>query len=202
MYQETEKFEKYGKLFVPLVAGVFLLPFVFALIVEIFSEKFSISSFLFVVVALMIVIVVPIMAMVLGNGFVITSLVEHTAKKVGELPYHFSDSCVGEANGSTLFIDAEGGMIGYISSYNPFHIQIFSASRVDNVRTVASPMTGIRFVFYLDGKKVSLYTAAIDGHVIYLNSDEGKKAVAEADKYVALLLQAKRAAEETRDWPY
>lgn len=34
--------------------------------------------------------------------------------------------------------------------------------------------------FKLDGKKVSMYTAAIDDHVIYLNSDEGKKAVEEA----------------------
>ncbi len=35
--------------------------------------------------------------------------------------------------------------------------------------------------FKLDGKKVSMYTAAIDDHVIYLNSDEGKKAVDEDD---------------------
>lgn len=196
MYQETERFQKYGKLFAPLVAGAFALPFVIALIVEIFSDKFNIGAFLFVVVALMIVIVVPIMALVLGNGFVITSLVEHTAGKVEELPYHFTDSCVGDSNGSTLFIDVENGMIGYISSYNPFQIQIFSASRVDNARTVASAMTGIRFVFYLDGKKVTLYTAAIDGHVIYLNSEEGRKAVAEADRFVRLLQEARRVAEQ------
>ncbi len=196
MYQETERFQKYGKLFVPLVAGAFALPFVIALIVELFSDRFNIGAFLFVVVALMIVIVVPIMAMVLGNGFVITSLVEHTAGKVEELPYHFTDSCVGDSNGSTLFIDVEKGVIGYISSYNPFQIQIFSASRVDNARTVASAMTGIRFVFYLDGKKVTLYTAAIDGHVIYLNSEEGRKAVAEADRFVRLLQEARRVAEQ------
>ena len=196
MYQETERFQKYGKLFAPLVAGAFALPFVIALIVEIFSDKFNIGAFLFVVVALMIVIVVPIMALVLGNGFVITSLVEHTAGKVEELPYHFTDSCVGDSYGSTLFIDVENGMIGYISSYNPFQIQIFSASRVDNARTVASAMTGIRFVFYLDGKKVTLYTAAIDGHVIYLNSEEGRKAVAEADRFVRLLQEARRVAEQ------
>lgn len=198
MYQETERFEKYGKLFVPLVAGAFVMPFVVALAVELFAEKFNVGAFFFVVVAVMIVIVVPVMAMVLGNGFVITSLVERTAEKVAELPYHFTDSCVGDSNGSTLFIDVEGGRIAYISSYNPFQVQVFSASRVDNARTVASPMTGIRFVFYIDGKKVTLYTAAIDGHVIYLNSDEGKKAVAEADRYVGLLLQAKRVAEGLR----
>ena len=66
MYQETERFQKYGKRFVPLVAGAFALPFVIALIVELFSDKFNIGAFLFVVVALMIVIVVPIMAMVLA----------------------------------------------------------------------------------------------------------------------------------------
>ena len=95
-----------------------------------------------------------------------------------------------------MFIDVEKGVIGYISSYNPFQIQIFSASRVDNARTVASAMTGIRFVFYLDGKKVTLYTAAIDGHVIYLNSEEGRKAVAEADRFVRLLQEARRVAEQ------
>ena len=117
-------------------------------------------------------------------------------RSVEELPYHFTDSCVGDSNGSTLFIDVEKGVIGYISSYNPFQIQIFSASRVDNARTVASAMTGIRFVFYLDGKKVTLYTAAIDGHVIYLNSEEGRKAVAEADRFVRLLQEARRVAEQ------
>lgn len=53
--------------------------------------------------------------------------------------------------------------------------------------------------FKLDGKKVSMYTAAIDDHVIYLNSNEGKEAVEEADKYVAYLQEAKRAAEK-RGW--
>ena len=53
--------------------------------------------------------------------------------------------------------------------------------------------------FKMDGKKVSMYTAAFADHVTSLNADEGKKAVEEADKYVAYLQEAKRAAEK-RGW--
>ena len=45
MYQETEKFEKYGKLFVPLVGGALLLPFVVMAIASASWEEFSLSSF-------------------------------------------------------------------------------------------------------------------------------------------------------------
>ena len=41
-----------------------------------------------------------------------------------------------------------------------------------------------------------MYTAAIDDHVIHLRSDEGKKAVEEADRYVAYLQEAKWTAEQ------
>ena len=47
--------------------------------------------------------------------------------------------------------------------------------------------------FKLDGKKVSMYTAAIDDHVIYLNSDEGKKAVEEADRYLCRVFAGGKA---------
>lgn len=194
MYQETEKFKRCGKLFVPLVGGAVLLPFLLSLIAQLSNGDFKIGPFLGGAALLMVFVVVALI-MVLANGFLITSLVRHTAKKVGELPFHFHDVLEGDANGSTLFIDVGSGMIGYISAFNPFKIQIFNASRVDRVRTVASPMFGIRFVFYLDGKKISMYTAAIEDHVIYLNSEEGREAVAEADKFVALLLEAKRVAE-------
>ncbi len=198
MYQETEKFKKYGKLFMPLVGAALLLPFFAAGIVSVCSGNFKLGSFLFVVIAVYIVVAI-VLALVLGNGLVLSSIVRHTAKKVDGMPFHFDASHKGDANGSQLFIDVEDGMIVFISAFNPFQIQMFSAARVDSAKTVASPMFGIRYVFKLDGKKVSMYTAAIDDHVIYLNSNEGKEAVEEADKYVAYLQEAKRAAEK-RGW--
>ena len=58
-------------------------------------------------------------------------------------------------------------------------------------------MFGIRFVFYIDGKKVKMYTL-MEEHIVNLNSVEGKEAVEEADKYVACLQEAKWAAEQRR----
>lgn len=194
MYQETEKFEKYGKYFAICVGGSLLVPFLISLGMQVVYGSFEIVSFLSIAIVFMIPVII-VLILVIGNGIVLKNLVRGTAKKIGELPYHFYDSIEGEANGSTLFIDTGCGMIAYISAYNPFKIQVFKASRVDRVKKVASAMTGIRLVFYLDGKKVSLFTAAIDDHVIYSNSEEGRQAAAEADKYVALLLEAKRVAE-------
>lgn len=195
LYQETEKFEKYGKLFVPLVGGALLLPFVAAVIASASPGDFAPSSFWFIAI-LVYIFVFILLALVLGNGMILSSIVRHTAKKVCGLPFHFDDSHKGDANGGQLFIDVEDGVIVFISAFNPFKIQIFSAARVDKARTIASPMFGIRYVFELDGKKVSMYTAAIDDHVIHLRSDEGKKAVEEADRYVAYLQEAKWTAEQ------
>ena len=193
MYQETEKFKRCGKLFFPLVGGAVLLPFLLSLMVQLSHGDFEIGSFLTGAVVMMLFVVV-IFIVVLGNGFILSSIVRHTAKRVDALPYHFDESCVSDTNGSMLFVDVENGAIGYISVFNPSQIQIFNASRVDGMRTVATLMFGIRFVFYLDGKKINMYTIMED-HLVYPNSEEGREAIEEADKFVALLQEAKRVAE-------
>ena len=66
MYQETEKFEKYGKLFVPLVGGALLLPFVVMAIASASWEEFSLSSFLIGVIVLFFFIY-GILALILGQ---------------------------------------------------------------------------------------------------------------------------------------
>ncbi len=85
-------------------------------------------------------------------------------------------------------------MIGFISAYNPTKLQIFSASRVGGAKTVASAMTGIRFVFYLDGKKISMPTL-LTNRVVSTKSGIGAEAVSKADTFVELLLTAKARAE-------
>lgn len=92
-----------------------------------------------------------------------------------------------------LLIDVENGMIGFISSYNPQEIQIFNASRIDRPKTVASMMTGVRFVFYLDGKKITMYTL-LSNRMVSLKSGIGAEAVSKADAFVELLLAAKNSA--------
>jgi len=198
MYQETKKFEKYGKGFMFWIAVSALIPFLLSFLVQFHNENFEsfdVGYFLMIVGVQMIFVVI-FWIMVIARGLILESLVQKTAKKAEELPYHFYDSIQGDANVSYLMIDLDRGLIAYISAFNPFKIQVFSAKRVEGAKTVASAMFGIRFVFYLDGKKISLYTAAIDDHVIYLNSEEGREAVAKADKFVRLLQEAKRVAEE------
>lgn len=201
MYQETKKFEKYGKGFMLWVAVSVLIPFLLSFFVQFHNENFESfdAGYFLMVAGVVMIFVVIVLIMVIARGWILESLVQKTAKKARELPYHFYDSIQGDANGSQLMIDLDNGVIVYISAFNPFKIQVFSARRVDGAKTAASAMFGIRFVFYLDGKKISMYTAAIEDHVIDLNSEEGRDAVAEADKFVALLQEAKRVAEG-RSW--
>lgn len=93
-----------------------------------------------------------------------------------------------------LLIDVENGMIGFISAYNPKKIQIFNASRIDRPKTIASMMTGVRFVFYIDDKKVTMYTL-LSNRMVSLKSGVGAEAVSKADAFVELLLAAKTSAE-------
>lgn len=196
MYQETEKFKKYGKLFWPLVIGAVLLPFLISLIKELSGGAFQISSFLTLAVVLLIFVVMAFV-MILGNGMILSSFVGRTASGVNTLPYHFREAYEDDVLHNRLYIDTDNGVIGYISKYNLFQIQIFNASRIDQIKTAASPMRGISFVFYIDGKKVKMYTLMED-HVMHKNSAEAKEAVAEADKYAAYLQEAKWVAEQRR----
>ncbi len=196
MYQETEKFKKCGKLFWPLVIGAVLLPFLLSLIKELSGGAFQISSFLTLAVVLMIFVVIAFV-MILGNGMILSSFVGRTASGVNTLPYHFRQTYEDDVLHNRLYIDTDNGVIGYISKYNPFQIQIFNASRIDQMKTVTSSTRGISFVFYIDGKKIKMYTLMAE-HVMYKNSAEAKEAMAEADKYVAYLQEAKRVAEQRR----
>ena len=85
-------------------------------------------------------------------------------------------------------------MIALISAYNPMKIQVFSASRIDKMRTIASATSGVRFVFYLDGKKITMPTL-LTNRVVSLKSGVGAEAVSKADTFVSLLWTAKRQAE-------
>lgn len=197
MYQETKKFEKYGKGFLLCIAVSVFIPFLLSFLVQFHNENFESFDvgYFFTIAAVQLIFVTIFWIMVMARGLILAGLVRKTAKKASKLPLHFYDSIQGDANVSQLMIDLDHGVIVYISAFNPFKIQVFSAKRIDRPKTVASAMFGIRFVFYLDGKKISLYTAAIDDHVIYLNTEEGREAVAEADKFVELLQEAKRIAE-------
>ena len=55
-------------------------------------------------------------------------------------------------------------------------------------------MSGVRFVFTLDGKKITMPTL-LSNRVVSLKSGIGAEAVSKADTYVELLLAAKARAE-------
>lgn len=193
MREETAKFKKYGSFFWLLLLGLgFVLPFLISLIICLFSEgPFRMDVFLpiglvFAFIAWMFLL------MMIGYGTLTSVFVKRTAQKIEELPYCFNSSF--KSRGSILYIDVEGGMIGYISAYNPKEIQVFSASRIDRPETVASTMTGVRFIFYLDGKKMTVYTL-VSNRAVNLKSQMGAEAISKADTFVELLKAAKRNAE-------
>ena len=62
------------------------------------------------------------------------------------------------------------------------------------MRTIASSVTGIRFVFYIDNKKVSMPTL-LTNKAYSIKSGIGAEAVSKADTFVELLKAAKSQAE-------
>lgn len=193
MKEETAKFKKFGSFFWLLLLGLgFGLPFLISLIMCLFSEgPFRMDVFLPMGLVFAFIAWV-ILLMMIGYGTLTSIFVKRTAQKIEELPYCFNSSFT--SRGSILYIDVEGGMIGYISAYNPKEIQVFSASRIDRPETVASTMSGVRFVFYLDGKKMTVYTL-VSNRAVNLKSQMGAEAISKADTFVELLKAAKRNAE-------
>lgn len=190
---ETEKFERFGSFFFLLLLGLgLILPFVMSLVFCIaHGGGFRFDTFLILGVVFMIMVWI-VLIMLIGYGNLTSAFVKRTAKKVGTLPYRFASSFTGR--GGILYIDVENGYIGFISAYNPLKIQVFRASRIDSAKTIASAMTGIRFVFYLDGKKISMPTL-LTNKVVSTKSGIGAEAVSKADTFVELLLAAKAQAE-------
>lgn len=190
---ETQQFKKFGKFFYLLLFGTgFGLPFLLSLIVGITQNDLRLDYFLPTAIVLSIIAWMAIGVMI-GYGYFTALFVKRTRKQADSLPYQFNSSFSG-SNG-TLLIDVERGVIGFISAYNPFEIQIFSASRISNVKTIASTMKGVGFVFYLDEKKITMHTL-ISNRAVNLKSQMGKTAISKADTFVNYLLLAKKSAEE------
>ena len=194
--QETEKFQRVGGFFWLLLLGAgIVLPFVISLGMGLADmakgNPFNAEFVLAMGVGFAFVIWIILLMLVAWGNFT-SVFVKNTAKNVDSLPYHFNSSFTGRAG--MLLIDVENGMIGFISAYNPLKIQIFNASRIAYPKTVASMMTGVRFVFDIDGKKVTMYTL-LSNRMVNLKSGVGAEAVSKADAFVELLLAAKSVAE-------
>jgi len=188
---ETEKFERFGSFFILLLLGLGLgLPFLLSLVACLGHGQFSLEVFLMLGLVFMF-IVWMFLLMLIGYGGLTAPFVKRTAKKVDKLPYQFNSSFKGR--GGILYIDVEHGVIGFISAYNPLKIQIFSASRLSKMKTIASAWTGIRFVFYIDGKKVSMPTL-LTNKIVSTKTGIGAEAVSKADAFVELLQAAKSQA--------
>ena len=189
---ESAKFERVGSFFIFLVLGLgIVLPFLISLIICIAMDSISRIDVLLTLTLVFMFMAGIFLIMMIGYGNLTSFFVKRTAKGVSQLPYQFNSSFKGR--GGILYIDVENGMIGFISAYNPLKIQIFNASRIDRMRTIASAMTGIRFVFYLDGKKVSMPTL-LTNRIVSTKSGIGAEAVSKADTFVELLEAAKTQA--------
>lgn len=188
---ETAKFQRFGSFFFLLLLGLgVVLPLGIALIFCAAHSNFRPDVLLPLTLVIMVMVWI-ILIMMIGYGSLTSLFVKKTAKKVKDLPYHFNSSFKGR--GGILYIDVENGMIGFISAYNPLKIQIFNAARIESARTIASAMTGIRFVFYLDGKKISMPTL-LTNKIVSTKSGIGAEAVSKADTFVELLLAARTTA--------
>lgn len=189
---ETEKFRKFGSSFWLLLLGAgFGLPFLISLIRELASGDFDWGAVLGLSIVFSVIAWIFLL-MALAWGTLTPFLTKGAYKRIDSLPYQFKSSFQGR-NGR-LLIDVEHGMIGFISAYNPFEIQIFNASRIGKAETIASTMTGVRFVFELDGKKITMYTL-LSNRAVYLKSGIGAEAISKADTFVELLMAAKSRAE-------
>lgn len=192
---ESAKFERVGSSYILMVLGAaIVLPFVLALLACASHSNFSLSVLLPMALVFGIMVWIVLLLMI-GWGSFSAPFVKKTAKKIKDLPFRFNSSFRGRAG--ILYIDVANGMIGFISAYNPFKIQIFNAARLDKMKTLASAMTGVRFVFNIDNKKVSMYTL-LSNRAYSLKSGIGAEAVSKADTFVELLKAAKSQAERNQ----
>lgn len=191
--KETEKFKKVGASFFLLLLGAGVgIPVLLSLVMGITKNSMS-MDFILPMILVFCIMAWMIIAISIGYGYFTSFFVKNTFKKVDSLPYRFNSSFRGR-NG-ILMIDVEQGVVGIISAYNPFEIQIFNASRIGKAETIASTMTGVRFVFYLDDRKITMYTL-LSNRAVNLKSQMGADAISKADTFVNLLLSAKSRAEE------
>ena len=188
---ETEKFEKYGSFFYLLLAGAGVgLPFLLSLCMCISSGMVQLSTVLFMALVYAFVVWVAILSL-LAYGMLTSIFMKRTAKEVDSLPYKFNSSF--KSRNGILYIDVANGMVGFISAYNPLKLQIFDAARIDKAETLTSG-GAFRFVFYLDGNKITMPTL-ITNRIVSAKSGIGAEAVGKANTFVELLLAAKRQAE-------
>lgn len=190
---ETEKFQSVGSYFLILVCIAAIgLPLGISLILTLMhGAPFDMITFTASFFGFGVFIWIMLLMLIAWGNFT-KGVVKRTAKDVDSLPYHFDSTFTGRAG--MLLIDVPNGMIGFISAYNPKKIQIFNAARISNPRTKASMMTGVRFIFNLDRKKITMYTL-LTNHMVSLKSGIGAEAVSKADTFVELLLAAKNSAE-------
>ncbi len=189
---ETETFQRFGRFFFLLLLGIgILLPLAIALPLSFAHGSFRPDVFLGIGLVFAFIAWMTL-ALSIGYGSLTSLFIKRTAKQLDTLPYRFGSSF--RSRSGTVYIDVEHGMIAFISAYNPLVLQVFNASRIGKAVTIASAMSGVRFVFTLDGKKITMPTL-LSNRAVSLKSGIGAEAVSKADTFVELLLAAKAQAE-------
>ena len=188
MYKhETPKFTRIGISYILIISSLgVILPTVLALLICIKTSQLDAGS-IFSLTLIFILIACISLLMPITWGDFSKPFIRHTAKEIQCLPYSFDSSFSGRAG--MLYIDTTNGIIGFISSYNPFKLQIFSASRLDKITTICSTWSGFRFCFYLDGYKISMMTL-LTNTIVNPQSKIGIEAQEKAQLFANLLQTA------------
>lgn len=193
--KETQKFTRIGSSYLLIVLAVALLsPLVIDLVIAIAKGGGELEAYVTLYCVFAVIIWICLL-MAISWGDFSKKLMKKTKASVNNLPYQFNSSF--QSRGGILYIDVENGMIGFISAYNPFEVQIFSADRIDRAKTSASSTRGYKFSFYLDGKKITMPTL-LTNKVVSAKSQMGMEAISKADTYVQLLNAAKAQAMQKK----
>lgn len=192
LFHMEDFMKKYGLSFFLLLFGIiFILPLIITLIIWAFN---GLNNNLLALYPILAVFCLLVVIMLIGYGSLSSFFVKRTAKKINDMDFEISGDF--STRTGRLYIDVPHGQIAFISSYNPFIIQVFSAECLNDIDVKAN-MNGIRFYFSINNKKIRMDTL-LTNRMINLKSDIALTAISKADTFANLLKQAKQSALDNK----
>lgn len=160
--------------------SVLLIVSMFTVIILAGEEFLEVLSILDVLLLIAIPIAVPVM---------MKKRMERCAamleREFANVNYKFtSHNCV-------IFLDTEGGHIGVVWKNNPSRLQMVDPAKITNIRTNnGQQLRGTALVscqFFLDGKKVKIYTLRVSGGQLAMKDPRVLEAISKADQMGEML---------------
>lgn len=133
---------------------------------------------------------------ILVFGAVFNKIAQKTMKKLDTMDFCTDGTFY--SNHATLKLDVINGKIAYVSSLNPFELQVVSAAKLEDIGSsyIKGPLGGTRYVYFQFAynnirTKIPTFTSR---QMYSLNSSEVMTAISKADAYAGYLKQAKENA--------